>query len=61
MVLADMEKRHTPRAEQMLVAMADEIVDLRQPGLDRHERDGMGGVDDDPRSVLARRRHDLFQ
>src|SRR5215203_2241403 len=61
MIFSDMEKRHPSRAEQMLVSVTNQIVDVRQPGLDRYERNGVGGVDKQLCPVMTCRGHNIIQ
>src|SRR5687767_13887333 len=56
-----MEECHPARTEQMLVPMTDEIVDVRQPGLDWHERNGVCRVDKQLRPMMAGRSHNIVQ
>src|SRR5215203_754851 len=60
-IFSDMEKRHPARTEQMLVPVTDQIVDVRQPVLDRYERNGMGSVDKQLCPVMTCRSHDVIE
>jgi hypothetical protein len=56
-----MEKRYATGTEQMLIPVTDEIVDFGNPGLNRDERDRLGGVNEEARSMVAGSGHDVAQ
>ena len=49
-------RRRRVGTEQVLVPVADQIVDVRRPGLELHERHRVRRVDQDLRSILAEQR-----
>ena len=60
-VLADMKKTRLRADRAGACSRDDEVVDVRQPGLDRYERNGVGGVDKQLRPVTTRRGHNFVQ
>src|SRR5215212_4631007 len=56
-----MEKCDSAWTQQMLVPMTDEIVDVRQPGLDRYERNGVRRIDKQLRPVMTSRGHNIVE
>jgi len=57
----DMKKRYSAGTEQVLGTVADQVVDVRKPGLGRYEWNRVGNVDKQLRRVPSRRGHKFTQ